>query len=271
MTSVTASNAFYCLPVIGGGLRSSCSASTTSVKPPEYHSQHVCIRSILRVLLAMIDGPYMDWKPTIADWNRIKVGSVLYVDQDGLLSPKENNLRFGGSGGYDRDTSRNPEFSGETHPPGGQMGSADPRVIREMARMDGPAGYGAIQPGDMPPSDLSANLPYFHEGSGMSSSSGFSGPGGTSEAVRTSGGTNGVYIPEHSSSMLPMGLMIYNDLMMDIKGTAGFLGQEFQDSVLFGPTPTRAGQYLDQGSEPQPPNTAHGWVLPSISLFRRRR
>ena len=59
------------------------------------------------------------------------------------------------------------------------------------------------------------------------------------------GGTNEAHIMG-DSSVLPMDFMVYNDLMMGIEGTSGFLGQEFQDSVLCGPTPMPLGQYPDR-------------------------
>lgn len=219
----------------------------------------------------MIDGPYMGWKPTIEDWNRIKVGSVLYVDKDGFLSPTEINPKSQGNDGNDQDAScrTTPEFYRGPCP----LRDDDPGAFRQTARMDGPAGYGAIQPGDLPPADFFANHPYFHDGSEMSSPSDFSSPREGSEGIGTAEageGINGTHIMEDPSSALPMGLMIYNDLMMDIEGTARFLGQEFQDSVLFGPTSTHASQHLDQGPEFQSPNTTHGWVLSSIFRFRRR-
>ena len=147
---------------------------------------------------------------------------------------------------------------------GGPSERADPRAPRQTARTDGPAGYGAIQPGDLPPADLLANCPDFHDGSEMSSPSEFSSPSKSSGAFETNGvvgGVEGAHIKEDPSSLLPMGLMIYNDLMMDIEGTTRFLGQEFQDSVLFGPTSTPAGQYPYQNPELQLPNTTRGCVF----------
>lgn len=221
--------------------------------------QPACIRSILRVMRAMIDGPYVGWKPTIEDWNRIKVGSVLYVDKDGFLSPTETNLKFRSHQDYDQDaSSHGPRFDRKRYPLGGSMKGADLGAFRQAARMDGPVGYGAFQPGDMPPADFFANHPSFHGDSGLSSSSEFSSPGEKDQAIEVIGSVEGARTTENSSSILPMGLMIYNDLMMDIEGTARFLGQEFQDPVLFVPTLTSAGQYLDQGPELQPPNTMNG-------------
>jgi hypothetical protein len=40
------------------------------------------------------------------------------------------------------------------------------------------------------------------------------------------------------SSVLPMELMIYNDFMTDIEGTARFFEQDFLNSILFEATPT---------------------------------
>ena len=48
-----------------------------------------------------------------------------------------------------------------------------------------------------------------------------------------------------TSSLLSMELMIYDDLMTDIGGTARFFDQDFRNSVLFGPPPPVLG---DNGS-----------------------
>jgi hypothetical protein len=210
----------------------------------------------------MIDGPYVGWKPTIEDWDRIKICSVLYVDEDGFLSPTETKLKFRGNGGHDQlAPSYIPELHNTTCSLGGQTEGVDPGTRRQTARSDGPTGYGVIQPGNLPPSDFFANNPYLRDGFGAPSPSEFSSSSETSETVgidRATGGANGTRLTEDSSSVLPMGLMIYNDLMMDIEGTARFLGRDFHDSVLFGPTSTTTGQYPDRGLESQPPNTTHG-------------
>jgi hypothetical protein len=222
----------------------------------------------------MIDGPYTGWKPTPDDWYRIKFGTVLYVDKDGLLSPVEINRgahqKLRTNNGYNQDTSSpTSESHQQTYPMGGPMGNDDPGTLRQMLGMGGPAGFGVIQPEDLPPTDFFVNSPSFSDSSTTSSPSGFNGPGGMNTANGIngiSGGMNGTRIAGgDSSSMLPIELMIYNDLMTDIGGTARFLGQEFQDSVLFGPTPTSSpapvGQQPGQGPVPQSPSTMYGWVF----------
>jgi len=224
----------------------------------------------------MVDGPYQGWKPTFEDWCRIKFESILYVDKDGLLSSTEINRtaypKFRANDGYNRDTSSpTSESRRETYPMGGPMGNKDPGVLRQMLGMGGPVGYGAIQPGDLLPADFFVNSPSFSENSVPPSSSGFSSPVGMNmnRTNRTNGigeGINGSHITGgDSSSMLPMELMIYNDLMTDIEGTARFLGRGFQDSFLFGPTPTSSpvpvGQHPYQDPGPQPPGAMYGWVL----------
>lgn len=228
---------------------------------------------------AMIDGPYVGWKPTIEDWDRMKACSVFYVDKDGLLSSTEigrgPHRKFQDSDEYNRDAS--PNTREETSPLGGLREITDLGAFRQAFSMDGPAGYGAIQPGDLPPADFFANNPSPYDSSVMSSSSGHSSLDETNRTTGTnrgSGGINGVRITGDPSSVLPMGLMIYNDLMMDIDGTARFLGQEFQDSVLFGASPTSspppAGYDPDRGSWLQPSSTMQGWVrVPSARLFHR--
>ena len=172
--------------------------------------------------------------------------------------------------GYKDRSSPTSESHPKTYPMGGPMGNDEPGALRQMLGMGGPTGYGAIQPGDLPPAGFFMNSPSFTDSPTTSTPSGFSGPGSPDMTNRTdgiNGGINGARIAGgDSSSMLPMELMIYNDLMTDIEGTARFLGQEFQDSILFGPTPTlsptSAGQYPNQGSVPQSPSTMYGWVLP---------
>jgi len=220
----------------------------------------------------MIDGPYTGWKPAPDDWYRIKFGVVLYVDKDGLLSSSETNHgaypKFRADDGYDQDA---PPPTSESYQQTYPMGNDDPGTLRQVHMMGGPAGYGAIQPGDLPPTDFFANSPSFYGSSAMSSPSGFKIPGGEN----STNGIDGAHITGgDSSSMLPMELMIYNDLMTDIGGTARFLGHEFQDSVLFGPSPTSSpvpeGQYPGQGPGSQPSSIMYGWVLPSVQFVRRR-
>ncbi|KAF9778891.1 fungal-specific transcription factor domain-containing protein [Thelephora terrestris] len=218
----------------------------------------LCLRSILGVLRATIDGPYMGWKPTFEDWDRMKACLVFYVDKDGLISSAEN-----GRGAHrtfqDKDEygDRNASFNspGKTYPLERPRGNTDSGAPRPTFRADGPAGYGAIQPGDLPPAVFFANNPGLCESSAMLSSSGYSSPDETN-------GINGRRMTGDPSSILPMGLMIYNDLMMDIDGTARFLGQDFQDSVLFSspstPSSPPAGYHPDQGSGPQLPSTMQG-------------
>ena len=47
--------------------------------------------------------------------------------------------------------------------------------------------------------------------------------------------------------VLPIELMIYNNLMMDIGGSAGFFEQDFLNSVLFGSTPPLLATGEDTG------------------------
>jgi hypothetical protein len=214
----------------------------------------------------------MGWKPTFEDWDRMKACLVFYVDKDGVLSSAENgrgaHRKFQDKDEYG-DQNASPNSPGETYPLKRPRGNTDPGTPRQTFRADGPAGYGAIQPGDLPPAGFFANNPGLCKSSAMSSSSGYSSPdpdetNGTIGIDSGSGGINGLRITGDPSSILPMGLMIYNDLMTDIDGTARFLGQDFQDSVLFSspsaPSSRPAGYYPDQGSEPQLPGTTQGWV-----------
>ena len=224
------------------------------------------IRDILRILRAMTDGPYAGWKPSPEDWYRIKFGTVLYVDKDGHLSSMETNnqahRKFRPNDEFTQDTpSPTSESRQKTYPMGGPMGNDDPGALRQMLGMGG-----TIQPGDPPSTDFFVNSPSSSDSSVMSSSSGFSGPSGTNGMKGTNeigGGMNGTYVTGgDSSSVLPIELMIYNDLMTDIEGTARFLGQEFQDSVLFGPastsSPIPVGQYPGQGPGSQSPSRMYG-------------
>jgi len=229
----------------------------TSLRP-------ACFRNILKILRAMIDGPYKGWKPTPEDWYRIKFGRVLYVDKDGLSSSVENGrgghpeLRT--NDGYNQDGLSPTSYPHRaTHPMGGLTGGGDSGTLRQQTlENDGSAGYGALQPWDLPPADSFTNSPSYSDSSG-----------------ETNGrnGIDGARITGDSSSVLPMELMIYNDLITDIEGTARFLGHEFQNSVLFGPTPTSspASAGPSQGQNPwlQSPDTMYGWVsfLRSLSFI----
>jgi len=230
----------------------------------------------LRVLRAIIDGPYTGWKPTPQDWYRIGFGRVICVDKDGLVSPMETNSgaypKFGVNEGYKDHPSLTSESRGETHPMGGSMGNDDHEALQHMFAMGRPTGYGAIRPGDLPPADFFTGAPSFSDSPATFTSSESDEPSSsdTNRVDRINGGTNGARIAGDFSPILPMGLMIYNDLMTDIEGTARVLGQEFRESVLFGSTPTSfptpAVQPPDQGPEPQPPSTMYGWVPSSVQL-----
>lgn len=145
------------------------------------------------------------------------------------------------------------------------MGNDDPEALRRILAMGEPTGYGTIRPGDLPPTDFFMNFSDSPATSPSSWSSEQGGPEMMNRANGINGGINGAHIAGGDfSPILPMELMIYNDLMTDIGGTARVLGQEFQDSVLFGPTPTSSpipvGQHPDQGPGLQPPSTVYGWV-----------
>jgi len=228
---------------------------------------------------ATIDGPYAGWRPTPQDWYRIKFGRVLYVDKDGLLSPMETNRgaypKFGANEGYKEHPPLTSKSRGETYPMGGLMGNGDHEALQHMFAMGGPTGYGAIRPGDLPPTDFFMSAPSFSDSPATPTSSGSGKPGGsdTNRIDGINGGTNGARIAGDFSPILPMELMIYNDLMMDIEGTARVLGQEFRESVLFGLTPTpptSAVQPPDQGPGPQPPGAIYGWVPSSVQFTRRK-
>lgn len=207
----------------------------------------------------MIDGPYVGWKPTPDDWNRIKVGSVLYVDREGFLSCTEYNRgpfqKLGGDCGCDREASLyslgscRGVYTSENPP-------ADTEPLRQRARMNESGRYGAGQSGDLPPADFYVEHPNLCGNSAMSSPSEFNTPGKRSGTDKGSTPR----IAGDRSSVLPMGLVIYNDLMMDVEGATRSLGQELQDSIPFGlpAPPTSAGQRPDQGYEPQLQNTEHG-------------
>lgn len=223
----------------------------------------------------MTDGPYSGFQPTSDDWQRMKFCTVLYVDKDGILSPgktrHDDSPKPRDSYGFGQDSSfQNLGYFGKTHPPGAPTQNNDRETLPRTPEMEGPAGYGAIRPGDLPPAEFFAN--HFSEDSVMSSSSGVSSPGDTHGTIRLGGiseGTNRANAAGDTSSILPMELMIYNNLMMDIEGTTRFLGQEFQDSILFGPmsSPAPASQHSDQGFESQQWDTTHGLVLSPVHIF----
>ena len=228
----------------------------------------------------MIDGPYKGWKPSPEDWYRIKFGRVIYVDKNGLSSSTETDRRghskFRTDDRYPQDGSPPSEPYRETHQIGRSTESDSSKTLQQMLEAGGLAGYSEIQPGGLSPADSFVNSPSFSDRSVMSSplvSSGSGETDGRNGIDGVSGGVNGARIMGDSSSVLPMELMIYNDLITDIEGTARFLGHEFQNSVLFGPTPTSspapAGLYPDQNLWQQSPNTMYGWVcfLQSLPLI----
>ena len=226
----------------------------------------------------MIDGPYKGWKPTPEDWYRIKFGRVLYVDKDGLSSSmgvdRSGHPKFQTNDKYNQDGSiPTSEPHRETGPMGWPTESGGSETLRQMFEAGALGGYREIQPEDLSLADSFVNSSSSSDRSVTTSPLGSSGSGetnGRNGVDRISRGINGARIMGDSSSVLPMELMIYNDLMMDIEGTARFLGHEFQNSVLFGPTPTLSssppGLYPGQNIWQQSPNTMYGCVS-SFSPF----
>ena len=239
----------------------------TPQTPKDFSPTHFT-RTILKALRAMIDGPYKDWKPTANDWYRLKFGAVIYVDKDGIPSSMKGldraaQSKFRANAAYDQDDSSLASEPGrETHP----IGSDDPEALRQMFGIGEPGGYRS--PGDISQGGSFVDSPTYSDSSTTSSSLGFVELDGTNNRSGINGIGGGVNGSAHiaggdSSSMLPMELMIYNDLMTDIEGTARFLGQ---DSILFGPespASSLAPAGLLPGQEPwlQSPSTMYGWVI----------
>ena len=127
----------------------------------------------------------------------------------------------------------------------------DPETFRQILSMGGPAGYGAIRPGDLPPANIFMSSPSFSDSSGTSTPLGLSKPGGldtTNRIKEVSRGTNAAHAVGGTSPILPMELMTYNGLMTDIGGTASARCMT-----------TSSVRYLSMRREPD--GGFRGWVI----------
>lgn len=163
-------------------------------------------RSILRVLRGLTDGSYEGWIPRAEDLYRLQFEKVVYVDKDGVVSPTDGH---GGPSPQAGTNFMDPSAQGMEQP---------------NTKWDAKSGTEPILRDGFSPIDFLANSMLF--------------PFGTSMSSKEESGWPPKLEGNGTSSLLPMELMIYNDLMTDIGGTARFSDQDFLNPPLPGSTPT---------------------------------
>ena len=173
-------------------------------------------RHILRVLRGLADGSYIGSTPRASDLFRHQFETVVYIDKDGVASSTGGRGRPNTRAGA-KFTNSPPQT---TVPPtkrgDGQLNTG----------YNGPTGIRPPQPDVFSPIDFLTNSTGFPFGIPIQDQA----QGKVPDQPPKFDGND-------TSPLLSMELMIYDDLMTDIGGTARFFDQDFQNSVLFGPTP----------------------------------
>jgi len=192
----------------------------------------------LRVLRGLAGGSYSGSTPRASDLYRLQFEVVVYIGKDGVAS-------F--TSGHGRPCTR--AGAKTTNPP---PQTAVPPVKRGdeplSTEYNGPSGVGHPQPDVFSPIDFLANSTGFSFGFPIPDQTQGKGP---DQPPKFDG--------NDTSSLLSMELMIYDDLMSDIGGTAKFFDQDFQNSVLFGPPPPASGNNGPvQNTRVQTPSQMYG-------------
>jgi len=198
-------------------------------------------RDVLRVLRGLADGPYVGCIPRVERLYQLQCETVTYIDRDGVVS---SSGRYGGP----------------STPAGTKIADSPAQMTIPPARQgvgqlnterNGTSGVEPNQPNGFSPIDFLANSTSFSFGTPASSLA-------KDERLGQPSKPDG----DDMTSLFPMELIIYNDLMTDIGGTARFFDQDLRNSVLFGsaPTPPPAIEETGpiQGMESQTPGTKYG-------------
>lgn len=189
----------------------------------------------------MADGSYDGWTPRVEDLYRLQFEAIIYIDKDGVVSSTDGHGRPS-----PRASVKVTDPQGQINVPPTKQGveqlNTEPNVTSDI---------GPIQRNEFSPIDF------------LASSTSFSfGIPGLSLAKDEPSGQPPELDGNDMSSLLPMELMMYSDLMTDIGGATGFFDQDFRSSVLFGSTPTPPVTTEDagsvQGGEFQTPSTIYG-------------
>ena len=194
-------------------------------------------RGIIRILRGLADNSLEGWAPKASDLYRLQFERVVYVDKDGAISSTDGHRGPGTQAGAKRADS----------PP--QVTEPTKRdAERPNDERDGVIDVEPTRANGFSPIDFLANSTSFAFGIPVSDQAKDKGPDQPSEF----GGNN--------TSLLSMELMIYDDLMTDIGGSARFFDQNFRNSVLFGSTPPPSAPELTgfpEGTGFQTPGTMY--------------
>jgi len=196
-------------------------------------------RGFLRVLRGLTDGSSDGRVPRAEDLCRVRFDAVVYIDKNGVISPIG---RLGRSSF--RASAEFTDPQGRTTVPPTKQGverlNTEPNVI---------SGTGPTRGNGFSPIDFLANSTSFSFVTPISS---LARGGPSSQPPKLDG---------NDMSLPPMELMMYDNLMTDIRRTTRFFDQEFRSSALFGSTPAPPVTMEDvrsvRGREFQAPSTMY--------------
>ena len=173
-------------------------------------------RAVLKVLRGLADGSYSGPTPRASDLYRHQFEIAVGIDKNGVASSV---------GGHGRPSTC-AEATITNSPPQTTVQPTKRGVERLNAEYNGPVSVDPAQSDIFSPIDFLASSTGFSFGIPAPIQAKDKGP---DQLPRFDG--------NDASSLLSMELMIYDDLMTDIGGTAKFFDQDFRNSVLFGSTP----------------------------------
>lgn len=208
-------------------VRAPCFCDVCSL--PTTHSY----RNLLKVIRGLADGSSGGWVPRAEDLYRLQIEAVMYIDKDGFASPPTGLRTRTGMKIVD---------------PLAQATVSPTEPGHEQLSNEGD-GIGDVRP-TLP--DVFSPVDLLARSTGLA----FGSPASplAEEGLDQPTGING----NNEPPALPIELMMYNDLMMDIGGPVRFFEQDWLNSVLFGSTLAMEDPGSAQGTEVQLPTTIQG-------------
>lgn len=185
-------------------------------------------RNLLRVLHGLANDSSGGWIPRVEDLYRLQIEAVTYIDKDGFASSPAGDGRLRSRTGT------------KIADPFAHMSNSPTESGHEQLSTEG-NGVSTAEPPQ-------PNVNGFHPMDFLANSTGLAFGAPTSALAEGGGlGQRGGIGENGDPPVLPIELMIYNNLMMDIGGSAGFFEQDFLNSVLFGSTPPLLATGQDTG------------------------
>jgi len=196
---------------------------------------------MLRILRGLADGSCDGLK--VGDLYRLQFETVMYIDKDGVVSST--------SGYWGPGTRAGTKF--KDAPAQLTVPLAEKGAEQLNTEYKETSGVKPVQPNEFSPIDFLAKSTSFSFGTPPSS------------LTKDEGSNQPSRVDGSDTSLLSMGLMVYNNLVTDIGGTTRFFDQDFRNSVLFGSTPTTGPPAPEdtrsaQGMESQSPSAMSGCV-----------